>query len=273
MKKKPPEINAATIKTILHNKYKLPEWSGLAEYRPFTGWNATVNSIDFFAVGLYKKNRKAIAFEIKVRRADFVLDVQRFQDKHEHALNLSHEFYYICPWGLIDPQEVPQQSGLMWINASNRIQIKKVAQFRIPEWIQNFQYLQGFLKRFQQKTNLSLVPVNYLGKEVSQEDIMEMVEKRLEQEFRHRIKSEALSLFEKEREKDKKYSKLFRDLRGLFYFHSSDDDKFVETVLAHCKLARFFLRRDYHDPIAAAASHLEKLKCLLDDIEEKEGKK
>jgi len=161
----------------------------------------------------------------------------------------------------------------MWIDASNRIQIKKVAQFRIPEWIQNFQYLQGFLKRFQQKTNLSLVPVNYLGKEVSQEDIMEMVEKRLEQEFRHRIKSEALSLFEKEREKDKKYSKLFRDLRGLFYFHSSDDDKFVETVLAHCKLARFFLRRDYHDPIAAAASHLEKLKCLLDDIEEKEGKK
>jgi len=265
-------MNADTVKTILHNKYCLPEWCGLEEYRPFTGWNATVNSIDFFAIGLYRKNMKILSFEIKVRRADFVLDVQRFMNKHEHALALSHEFYYICPWGLIDKEEVPEQSGLMWIDTANRIQIKKIAQLRIPEWIHNIEYLQGFLKRFQQKTDLSLVPVKYLGKEMSQEHIMEMVDERIEQEFRRRIENEARKLFEKEAENESKYSKLFRDLKGLFYFHRDDEDKFIDAVLAQCRLAKYFLSTDYSDPIKTAISHLSKFKNLLEEIKEKEGK-
>ena len=266
-------VTAATIKAILHNKYKLPEWVGFDEYRPFTGWNATMNSIDFFAVGMYRKNRKIISFEIKTMRGDFIKDVQIFFGKHEHAMSLSHEFYYICPWGLIDPKEVPEQCGLMWIDTSNRIQIKKVAQLRNPTWIQDFEYLQGFLMRSQQTTNFSLIPVKYLGKEIPQDKFNELVKEKVEKEYRYRIDSEARKIFEEAEKKDKECSGLIKELRHIFWC-SKEGENFNDVVLSHCRLAKTFILKGYGDPIQSAMDHMTEFKNLLDEIREKEdGKK
>jgi len=253
------------IKTILHNKYCLPEYVGFEEYRPFTGWAATVNSIDFFTVGLYKKNRKIIAFEIKVLRGDFIQDVARFMDKHEHAMALSHEFYYICPHGLIAPHEVPLQAGLMWVDSSNRVRIKKVAQLRIPKWIIDMEYLQGFLKRSQQKTDNTLVPIKYLGKEISQNDFKEIIDKETEKESGYRIEREARKLFEEEENKEKEKSGLLKELRGLFFVWR-DNENFNDIVLNHCKLAKKFLNNDYRPPLKEALQHISDLNDLIDEI-------
>ena len=258
-------LTADLIKTILHNKYCLPEYVGYSEYRPFTGWAATVNSIDFFTVGLYKKNRKIIAFEIKVLRSDFIKDVARFMDKHEHAMALSHEFYYICPHGLIEPNEVPLQAGLMWVDSSNRVRIKKVAQLRVPNWVVDMEYLQGFLKRSQQKTDNTLVPIKYLGKEISQEAFKDIINKEIEKESGYRIEREARKLFEEGANKEKEKSELLKELRGLFFVWR-DNEKFNDIVLNHCKLAKKFLNSDYRPPLKEALQHISELNNLIDEI-------
>lgn len=53
--------------------------------------------------------RTTIGYEIKVSRSDFLQD-----EKWREYLDVCHEFYFVCPWGLIDKKELPAKVGLMW---------------------------------------------------------------------------------------------------------------------------------------------------------------
>lgn len=78
------------------------------------------------------------AYEVKVSRADFMGD-----DKWQNYLGLCHEFYFVCPNGLIQPAELPPEVGLLWSTKNGkRLLTKKKAQRRtvsIPE--QLYQYI------------------------------------------------------------------------------------------------------------------------------------
>lgn len=71
-------------------------------------------------------------YEIKVSRSDFLGD-----DKWHQYLPLCNEFYWVCPWGLIQPNEVGEGAGLMWLtNTGSRVIRKVKAVYRdveIPE--------------------------------------------------------------------------------------------------------------------------------------------
>lgn len=72
------------------------------------------------------------AYEIKVSRSDFLRD-----DKWPGYLDLCNYFYFVCPAGLIEPEELPEGVGLMWLSKTGtRLYTKRKAAPRdvtIPE--------------------------------------------------------------------------------------------------------------------------------------------
>lgn len=66
------------------------------------------------------------AYEVKVSRSDFQ------QDKKWHEyLQYCHQFFWACPWGLIQPEEVSGDAGLIWVTQTgSRCVMKKKAAHR-----------------------------------------------------------------------------------------------------------------------------------------------
>jgi len=68
--------------------------------------------------------------EIKISRSDFKADFK----KRKHMFlsgkiplrgsmfeRIPNYFWYVCPWGLIQPEEVPEYAGLIWVNTRSYI--------------------------------------------------------------------------------------------------------------------------------------------------------
>jgi hypothetical protein len=50
-----------------------------------------------------------IGYEVKVSRSDF-----RRDHKWCQYLEFCNVFYFVCPWGLLEAKDVPEQAGLIW---------------------------------------------------------------------------------------------------------------------------------------------------------------
>lgn len=93
--------------------------------------------MDAWCMAGYWSKRRAIGYEIKVSRSDFVND-----NKWRNYLDCCNEFYFVCPFGLIQPEEIPFDVGLCWVSKTETmIKIKRKAPHRpaiIPEglWFQ-----------------------------------------------------------------------------------------------------------------------------------------
>lgn len=194
------------IRIALANRFsKL--YAFFQEFRPFTGFAGNVNQIDAVAVGLYDKDSRIIAFEIKASRPDFKHDVAQFQHKHRFAIELSHEFYYVCPWNMIDKSEVPEIAGLMCINKGNKVVVKKQAQQRNLEQIP-LKFFQAFARNFGAKIDNAKVPIQFLNKKWTQEEFKKEMKKEAERQHKYLIKFEAEDLYKK---KLKQKAKIYAD--------------------------------------------------------------
>jgi len=73
-----------------------------------------------------------IGYEVKVSRSDFLRD-----EKWRGYLDYCNQFYFVCPHGLIQPEELPERAGLMWVSKTgSRLFIKRKAKHEdvtIPE--------------------------------------------------------------------------------------------------------------------------------------------
>ncbi len=74
----------------------------------------------------------AIGYEIKVSRGDYEAD-----EKWRGYMEYCNEFYFVCPSNLIQPDELPDDTGLFWLSKTGtRLYKKKKAKYRnltIPE--------------------------------------------------------------------------------------------------------------------------------------------
>lgn len=65
-------------------------------------------------------------YEVKVSRQDFLND-----SKWPAYKNMCHRFYFACPKGLIQPDELPDDVGLIWFNPeTNSLYTRKKSKFR-----------------------------------------------------------------------------------------------------------------------------------------------
>jgi hypothetical protein len=142
-------MKTADILELLTARYKPPEWAFFKELRTGTGYNWSgyvqgnrVNKnverrLDAFAFHLWPSGGyRPTGFEVKVSRSDFLHDLKQ-PAKRARYLALCQYFYYVVPSGLVQPEEVPEEAGLLWVYESGRIKTVKYPPLRdipLPEW-------------------------------------------------------------------------------------------------------------------------------------------
>lgn len=117
-------MNATMILDLLAEKHPPPEWAFLREVRAGTGYTGTRDRgrtleadverrLDGWAINGYSsKRRQRVAYEVKVSKGDFCRDVTK-PLKRRAGLLLSNLFYYVAPAGVIAPDQVPPECGLL----------------------------------------------------------------------------------------------------------------------------------------------------------------
>lgn len=79
--------------------------------------------LDGWAMAKSWVNPVTYGYEIKVSLNDF-----RRDDKWQNYLGYCSDFYFVCPWGLIQPEEVAAPAGLLWVaKTGTRLWIKRKA--------------------------------------------------------------------------------------------------------------------------------------------------
>lgn len=91
----------------------------------------------------------AFEFEVKISRADFFADLKKI-DKHKRYSDCSaggskdgfvpNRFFYVCPKGLIKPEEVPEYAGLMYASSFSLQYIKDAPLLHKQKTDQKFLY-------------------------------------------------------------------------------------------------------------------------------------
>lgn len=223
-------MNAEDVKIALENRFSKGH-ACFREFRTLTGY-ANARYVDFLAVGMWGKTWGIKAFEIKISKNDFIQDVAIFEHKHGDALEISHEFYYVCPWGMIDKGEVPEIAGLFYVNKSRTLHKKKQAQRRKLESI-SMPYFAAFAREFGHKIEHTKIPIQYLGHEISQDEFIELVEKKKDWEFKRDVDKKAKEIHEELMKEVSRLSNLRRELSnicGIGYFDENKTEKLVNHI-------------------------------------------
>ena len=91
-----------------------------------TWFNPALRRMDAWVMRRSWTRFATIAYEIKVSRGDFLADT-----KWREYLPYCHELYFICPWGLIKPDEINGDAGLCWVSKNGqRIYTRKCVEQR-----------------------------------------------------------------------------------------------------------------------------------------------
>ena len=69
-----------------------------------------------------------IGYEIKVSRQDFEQD-----EKWMRYTDLCHQFYFVCPAGLIREEDLPKGIGLMWVSKAGNLHTRRKAEATEPD--------------------------------------------------------------------------------------------------------------------------------------------
>jgi len=129
-------INSKQIIELLKQKHK--DDFSLSEVKTGTTWMNNHYRLDYWAMPRSWSQMVIKGYEIKVSRSDFLND-----KKWQNYLDYCHEFYFVCPNGLIDVNELPSEAGLYWVTSKGTRLIKKKQAARrtnnIPESL--YQYI------------------------------------------------------------------------------------------------------------------------------------
>jgi len=111
------EISAAvhlidTVERALHASQS--EWLFFRELRVGTGRrNGNLQRLDAFALNsLPYTGMKRVCYEVKVSRGDFLAELKH-PLKRRIGMRYSNEFYFVTPGGLVKPEEIPPECGLI----------------------------------------------------------------------------------------------------------------------------------------------------------------
>lgn len=142
----------------------------LCEVKTGPSWGTSMGKIDAWAMAKSWAHPRVVAYEIKVNRNDFLND-----NKWVKYLRCCNEFYFVCPKGLIDKGEVPENVGLIYISDKGKarkvvkakyykkisedvfiyIIMNRIESDRYPFHSNRKEYLKDWLKNKDENKNLS----------------------------------------------------------------------------------------------------------------------
>ncbi len=118
------KLSSTTIFRLLTRRHSEDVFVGECKDGPTQGYS--VGILDAWAMKKSWANPCFIGYEIKVDRQDFLRD-----NKWQRYLPSCNELYFACPTGLIRPEEVPADCGLLWLSKNGAMLItKKKAPYR-----------------------------------------------------------------------------------------------------------------------------------------------
>lgn len=122
------KITATDIKIALSQRHKDDFY--MTEVRNGATWTGhEVKILDAVAIRKSWTKPCITGYEIKVSRNDFLND-----DKWTSYLPYCHRFNFACPKGLIQPEELPKDVGLVWYNPEKKtLYTKRKSHFKSIE--------------------------------------------------------------------------------------------------------------------------------------------
>ncbi len=90
------------------------EWVFLRELRVGTGRSRhSLQRLDAFALNCFPHlGMKRVCYEVKASRADFLCEMKQ-PLKRRIGMRFSNEFFFVTPAGMLAPDEVPTECGLI----------------------------------------------------------------------------------------------------------------------------------------------------------------
>lgn len=110
-------MKAGQVIEALRWRHSPPEWAFFEELRCSMPvgryWRA--RTVDAWAMNCWRSRKYLrVAYEVKVSRSDFKKELKDSR-KRDLALWASNELYLAVPWGLVEPSEVPEEMGLVYV--------------------------------------------------------------------------------------------------------------------------------------------------------------
>lgn len=165
-----------------------PEWALFFELRSGTGHGPRTAYVDALALNLWpSKQHWRVAYELKASRADFLRELAK-PEKRSWAMEIAHEFWYVCYPGVAKPEEIPQGCGLMVADESLS-KLKKTVQApqrQVRELTMT--EVAAFARKSQEERSLLF---SYAGRELSEEDLQALLRSKQDQHFRDAVQAEA----------------------------------------------------------------------------------
>ena len=117
-------ITAYHIKKLLETRHSKDVY--VSECKNGSTWFQNHLRLDGLAIARSWVNPVVTGYEIKVSRSDFMAD-----EKWHMYLGYCNVFYFVCPSGLIQPEELPENIGLLWVSKTgNRLYKKKKGSYQ-----------------------------------------------------------------------------------------------------------------------------------------------
>lgn len=130
-------------KQLMEHYNDTRQWVYFPEMRVGTGYktyrgNNPEQRIDLWVLNCYPSRKfEQLAFEVKVSRSDFLHEIKN-PTKRQAALELSNYYYFATPKGLVKPEEIPPECGLVEIDLDStklRWQVKAPwRETKEPSW-------------------------------------------------------------------------------------------------------------------------------------------
>jgi hypothetical protein len=102
-------ISSGQVLSLLQKKHQNDVF--VDECKSGPSWGAHLLKLDAWVLKTTYSPLTTIGYEIKVSRSDFEQD-----QKWVGYLDYCHEFYFVCPAGLIKSVDLPKEIGLIWTN-------------------------------------------------------------------------------------------------------------------------------------------------------------
>ena len=121
-----PKMRADEVLRALSRAYNSDKVLFLSEVKTGPTWFADgLQRMDAITIKKSWTKPCITGYEIKVSRSDFMSD-----EKWPGYLDYCHRLYFACPRGMIQPEELSPEVGLVWVNEKGGVRVRKRALFR-----------------------------------------------------------------------------------------------------------------------------------------------
>lgn len=190
-------MTAKEITYIVSERYQLPEWAFITELDLFTGIRDNVRSIDCYAIHCWGNKDMdkgfSIAFEVKISRQDFHNEL-KMPKKREDFVKYSNQFYFVCPEGVLEKEEIPEECGLITVKGGDLKYRKFAPQREIDVYPKEL--VASITRRSDDRNPQNWILFKLMGKDISYNDLIKYIEEEKEK-YKVKFKQEFFREMEK----------------------------------------------------------------------------